>query len=211
MNRPFRLGLDVDGVLADFNRKAAQVIARLTSRDLVPSPYREPNTWYWMQAYGYRPSEETRFWEHVHESATFWETLDAIDGAEETIPYVQSLIEGDDESGALEVYFLTTRPSRTAHVQTRRWLYKRGILYPQVCVCDSQLTKGTLAQALRLDGVVDDYPPNLFAVRGVAADCKVVLYEAPWNVEARAGLQAAGAVMIAGQAALRELVRAWVD
>lgn len=176
----FHLGLDIDGLFADFNGHPdthgfSQLLCQVTGRDLFPRPW-EPTTWHWWGALGYKPSEGSDAWESLKRSGTFWRDLPAYDGTREFF----RLLNGYDEL-ELQVTFLTTRMGRGAHYQTRRWLQSYGMHAPQVVLAANSQSKGLLAQALALDAYIDDYPPNVEAVRQYAPKTDVRLYRRPWN------------------------------
>lgn len=176
----FHLGLDIDGIFADFNGHPdthgfAQLLCQVTKRDLFPRPW-SPTTWHWWGALGYKPSEGSETWEHLKASGAFWRYLPPYDGTQAFFRTLNSFHEI-----ALRITFLTTRPGLGAHYQTRAWLVAQGLYAPQVIITADAKAKGILANALGLDAYVDDYPPNVQAVREMSPKTDCRLYRAPWN------------------------------
>lgn len=203
--RPLRLGLDLDGVFANFNEAAGRTIVQLTKRHLVPTTY-TPNTWDWMGALGYRKSEIDRFWKFVNlEHPTWWVDLPAYPSTEDVFTVLQRQI----AAGRLDVTFLTTRPARTAHAQSVEWLFRLGIDRPQVCITHDHEHKGLLAKGLRLDAFIDDSPRNLHAIREIQPSTALGFYEQPWSVHHRDAMVTLGAHVVKGLTGLERLVARW--
>lgn len=179
-----KIGLDLDGVFADFNTTAGRRLVEVTGRHLLPpfpagdAPW-YPEVWDWFKAYGYRPTEITAFWDHVAASPDFWLRLWGYPQAQKTLHYLQGVTDG----GRAELYWITSRPGKTAHWQSVQWLQDHGIATPQVVVVDSPAQKGQIARGLKLNLYVDDHPPNLDAVAIAAPSCTTWLYVCPWSGE----------------------------
>jgi hypothetical protein len=98
-------------------------------------------------------------WRHVAGVENFWETLDEIEhGA------IRRLADVADARG-WEVLFITSRPTsagRTVQRQSQRWLADKGFPLPSVYVVHG--SRGQVAQALRLDAVIDDRADNCLDV-----------------------------------------------
>jgi len=99
--------------------------------------------------------QQQQVWRAVADIENFWETLEEIEpGA------VRAIAEQSARRG-WEVVFLTKRPrtrGRTSQEQSQRWLRARGFHLPSVAVVSD--SRGRIADALRLDAVVDDLPEN---------------------------------------------------
>lgn len=142
----FRVGIDLDGVLADLEAglralgtaDAAERAPSAASADELPVELGEPRG-------------EGDAWERARQVDDFWETLPEIEpGA------VRALFELA-EARRWEVVFLTQRPrlrGRPPQRQTQRWLARHGFELPSVCVVTQ--SRGRIADALSLDCVVDD-------------------------------------------------------
>jgi hypothetical protein len=105
-----------------------------------------------------------RLWEHVRQVENFWLTLPEIE------PGTVARLAAFAALHGWEILFLTQRPAtagETAQVQTQRWLEAHGFELPSVYVMNG--SRGKVADALRLDAVLDDRPENCL---DVVADSK---------------------------------------
>lgn len=182
MNHPVKLALDLDGVFADFNGQPgshgfSRVLVETTKKDLFPTPF-IPDTWNWWTALGYRKSEGDMAWKYVDQSAYFWSALRPLPGAKEALAAIQFYI----EKKLVQVTFLTTRNSPTAHWQSVEWLQQHGIHRPQVCICHNSHSKAQIARALQVHAIVDDYVHNLKAMHMHDSGIKRFLVRQPYNV-----------------------------
>lgn len=188
MSRILRLGLDLDGVFADFNTGFARTLIEATGRNLFPQPFTppwQPQTWSWWQPLGYRKTESDAAWAAVDADPLWWATLNSMHTQHQTERFFSQLQAWINQQ-MLAVFFLTTRPSPNAHWQSVQWLRRFGLQTPQVLIADHATSKGELARILRLDAFLDDYPANLAAVRLHAPETIPVLVEAAYNADARA-------------------------
>jgi hypothetical protein len=173
-----RIGFDLDGVLADLHTAFVQAAIRLFpeldptaigSGDVGSSPPDPADA-----EAGETTGDETAtpagdvpmtrqqtdaVWEHLESVENFWETL------------------GEHEPGAIkrlaalaaerrwEIIFVTSRPHSaglTVQRQSQRWLQRLGFDMPSCFVVHG--SRGRIAEALRLDVVVDDRPENCLDV-----------------------------------------------
>jgi len=143
-----RLGFDMDGVLADFRaafeiaaRGIAQVTAALDPEDADGEPL--------------TTRDVRRVWGHVHRTANWWTKLDAYEPAQIARLYALS------RRLRWEVVFMTRRPDSAGdpvQFQTQWWLERHGFYLPAVVTVPG--SRGDLANALRLDMIVDDQLHN---------------------------------------------------
>ncbi len=172
-----RIGFDLDGCLADLHTAFVQAAIRLYpeldpvaigSKDVGSSPP-EPDA-----ESGETPHEEnpspagdvpmTRaqtdaVWEHLESVENFWETLGEIESGA-----IKRLATLADER-RWEIIFITSRPHSaglTVQRQSQRWLQRLGFPMPSCFVVHG--SRGRIAEALRLDVVVDDRPENCLDV-----------------------------------------------
>jgi hypothetical protein len=144
-----RLGIDIDGCLADFNRAYQAILPKVTGRDLFPpDAYKDPPCWSWEEHFGYTDEETRRVWDTILASSTFWFGLDPLPRALEALNRLNDL--ADD--GA-DVYFLTHRMGAHAKQQTEAWLHQYGMDMPTVILVED---KAAVINALSLDFFVDD-------------------------------------------------------
>ena len=61
-----RLGIDVDGVLANFSKGYAELIIELTGKNLFqPGDIEDPPVWDWDILRGYTKEEVSATWKHI--------------------------------------------------------------------------------------------------------------------------------------------------
>lgn len=180
-----RVGIDVDGCLADFNEAFIRRIVKMTGRDLFGPGY-EPTTWNYPESVGYTTGEVDAIWQAIRTDRVFWYTLNAYPETSQAMVYLSERILGGDD-----VYFITARPGRDAKKQTEMWLQKEFsyILFqpvtPTVLISSH---KGLCAQALGLDVYIDDRWENCLEAaamhwKGEQPKCRTFLLDRPWNRE----------------------------
>jgi hypothetical protein len=141
-----RVGIDIDGVLADF-RAAFHAAASGLGLAYPPSQVGDADEADSVLS----ESAIKRAWKQVSEAHNWWTTLSAFEPAEIARLYALS------RQHKWEVFFLTRRPvtrGDTVQVQTQWWLEQHGFYLPAVVTVPG--SRGELANALRLDFVVDD-------------------------------------------------------
>ncbi len=156
-----RIGFDLDGVLANF-RQAFSDLARDVLHEEVEAA-RSPDD------PGRRPADVERAWTAIAERHNWWTTLEAFE------PEQIARLYGLTREHCWEVVFLTKRPPSggdSVQFQTQWWLERHGFLLPAVVTVPG--SRGELANALRLDLVVDDQLMNCADVLG-ASTAKAVL------------------------------------
>ena len=163
-----RIGIDLDGVLADMNaaldHHADQLFGPAPS---APDPRRDAEAQGSVApeaVSGKTPlrlrrrlteRQHRRLWRRVRGIDGFWEHL------EETEPGVVSRLSALATERRWEIIFLTKRPTTagaTSQIQSQRWLASKGFPLPSVFVVTG--SRGLIAAALALDIVVDDRPEN---------------------------------------------------
>jgi hypothetical protein len=140
-----RVGFDVDGVLANFNKTFRETAASL-----------DDSAWSDTSA-GRGPSAETmkRVWDHISRTPQWWLQLEAYE------PEQIARIYRTSRERRWEVYFMTTRPSsagETTQFQTQWWLESHRFPMPSVLTVPG--SRGDAANALKLDITVDDRLTN---------------------------------------------------
>lgn len=177
--RPLVLGLDVDGVLAEFTKAFVDVLARVTGRDLRSPHWRDELAGFWDigAQLGYRRSQVRAAWHWIENSPDFWASLPPLPAAALTLRQLAEAASRD----RIIPFFLTCRRSHTAHYQTVDWLQRHGYPAPTVVLAKYAFDKGRLASLLHLDLMVDDYDENITAIRRLSPTTTPVLHLQPWN------------------------------
>ncbi len=157
-----RLGVDLDGVVADFRSsfeqaaKDAGVVIAATGPDQPPA---EPMS----------TRDIKRTWDHVRKAQNWWVGLKAYEPAQITRVYALS------RTFNWEVVFMTRRPVTAGdpvQFQSQYWLEEHGFFYPAVVTVPG--SRGELSNALRLDLIIDDQLHNCVDIIS-ASTAKTVL------------------------------------
>ena len=144
-----RVGFDVDGVIANFNKTFRDTAARIEG-DAGGSHNRSDPAGRALAADAMK-----RVWDHISRTPQWWLELEAYEPEQITRLYRTS------RERRWEVYFMTTRPSsagETTQFQTQWWLECNGFSLPSVLTVPG--SRGDAANALKLDIAVDDRLTN---------------------------------------------------
>jgi hypothetical protein len=158
-----RLGFDVDGVLADF-KSGFEALASAHDVHGPGAAARSPD-----QTRTLTPADLKRLWDRIAATANWWTTLEPFE------PDAIARLYALSREHRWEVVFLTKRPpsaGESVQFQTQWWLERHGFLLPAVVTVPG--SRGELANALRLDLVVDDQLVNCVEVVS-ASGAKAVL------------------------------------
>lgn len=166
------IGVDVDGVLADFNTNFMKRVVEVTGRDLFGPDY-IPTTWNYPESLGYTPEEVTATWNHIKQDGNFWSSLPAYP---RTNDFLHKL---SIKSVFHDIYFITSRPGFDAKQQTEQWLVQHRFGASPTVLISS--LKGAAATALALDKYIDDNYENCVGVNSLSLNTKVYMMEQPWN------------------------------
>lgn len=156
-----RVGFDLDGVLADF-RSAFSGFAREVLHEDIDAA-RDPD------AQSRTPGDVEKVWKAIAKSHNWWTTIKPFEP--EQIARLYALA----REGRWDVVFLTKRPPSSGdsvQFQAQWWLERHGYLLPSVITVPG--SRGELANALRLDLIVDDQLINCAEILG-ASTAKAVL------------------------------------
>lgn len=175
-----KIGIDVDGVLADFNTAFIARCIKVTGRDLF-GPKFVPTTWNYPESVGYTREEVSAVWKDITEDRAFWYRIGwYMDVDQEALRRLCVDREHD-------VYFITARPGLQAKLQTELWLAPQIKTFPTVLITSH---KGLAARTLDLDFYIDDRYENVLDVassvvinNGPSAGPRVqtFLLDRPWN------------------------------
>lgn len=150
------IGIDVDGVLADFNVSYQKVLIGITQKNLFGTLPYDPPEWNYVEPLGYTKEDDQKAWDWIKISPMFWRDLPRYPEAANEIGRLISL-----SFKGHSVYYITNRMGNNPKHQTERWLYRNGYMVsthaPTVLVTAH---KGLAAAALELDCYIDDKPSN---------------------------------------------------
>lgn len=176
-----RIGIDVDGVLADFQPAYKARILSVTGRNLYPDGDYDSTfcTWFHEIARGYTQEELDRVWVSIAHDRSFWQTLSPYP---DTALFLAK-VAASCVNGLNDLYFVTARPGRTAKQQTEQWLAPflnnaDGKLIPTVLIATD---KATVAAALSLDIYIDDRFENAASTAERSRATTACLLNRPWN------------------------------
>ncbi len=167
-----RIGLDIDGVFADFNESFIQRVVDVTGKDLFPSEPFDIPTWNYPEHYGYTEVDVMTVWADIKKDTAFWACLPAYAWTEEALYRLDP--DNDD------LYFITSRPGIRAKAQTELWLADRAdhLDCPTVLISSN---KGACCKALGIEVYIDDRDVNVFDVRSQSPETQTFLLDQPWN------------------------------
>lgn len=149
-----RVAFDIDGVLADFRtafQQAAQEAGINNRTAEAESPSSDPLS----------SRDIKAIWEHVKRTPNWWTKLHPYEPGQLVRLYELA------RRWKWEVVFMTRRPSTEGdpvQFQTQWWIEQQGFYYPAVVTVPG--SRGELANALRLDVIVDDQLLNCVDVVG---------------------------------------------
>ncbi len=170
-----RIGIDVDGVLADFNTAFILRVIKETGKDLFPRRPFDIPTWNYPESYGYTNDEVHAVWTAIKGDPQFWLNLPPYADTLQSL----SVLSQKSHSGN-DLYFVTSRPGINAKSQTEKWLRENGFKDRPTVLISSH--KGQCAEALDLDYYIDDRDLNVQDVSDTrGALTNIFLLDRPWN------------------------------
>jgi uncharacterized HAD superfamily protein len=164
-----RIGVDIDGLLADWNLGWAILLEQQTGRTVPRTP---PLQWAWPEALGFTKENISNAWKFVNQYPDWWVSLD-----NEPIFDEEARVNLVDLCSINDVYFITNRMTRGAKAATDLWLRNRGLHSGCICTKD----KGITARGLDLHYFLDDKPENCLDVKLMQSSCEVFIMDQPWN------------------------------
>lgn len=157
-----RIGIDIDGVLADFRTAFRATAMRCLRRDIAETEDDDMT--------GPLSDEDVRrVWEHIGKTQNWWMDVPAYEP--EQIARLYSVM----RAVQWEIFFMTKRPPSagdSVQFQTQWWIERYGFYLPSVLTVPG--SRGEVANGLRLDLIVDDQLINCVDVIS-AAPAKALL------------------------------------
>jgi hypothetical protein len=152
----FRIGIDVDGVIADFRTAFHAAAVRCLRRDVADSDVLE-------SAGPLSPDDVRRVWGYIGRTQNWW--MDVPPYEPDQIARLYSLT----RAAGWEVFFMTKRPPSagdSVQFQTQWWIERFGFYLPAVMTVPG--SRGDIASGLRLDMIIDDQVLNCVEVISAA-------------------------------------------
>jgi len=159
-----RIGVDLDGVVADFRTAFLDAAARILGRDAIQRPSSPLPDFDAVSA-----ADAKRVWRVITETPNWWVGLAPYEP--DQIARLYQLA----RHHRWEVSFLTSRiptAGDSVQLQSQAWLEAYGFYMPAVVTVPG--SRGEIANAMRLDVVIDDQFLNCLEVIG-ASQAKAVL------------------------------------
>lgn len=167
------LGIDVDGVIADFNTGFMDLFVKLTKEDRFGNPRADITTWnYATDQFGYTKEQDKAVWQSVMANPSFWRDLPAYKGTLEFLTTLRQL--------PIRITFITSRVGINVLQQTQDWLTANGFSYPAVIISSN---KGATCRRLGVTHYLDDKNENCVDVVKEVPGCRVVMFAQPYNQE----------------------------
>lgn len=178
-----KIGIDIDGVLANFGDAFSNLVRTVYGRGKIPVGY-IPGDWDWSDVLS--KEEVSNLWKEFAGERNFWRTLE---------PYMNNVIALSDflrnNKHKHDVWFVTARAQcqgDTVACQTQDWLvrqlrythqYARGIV-----LVSKPNFKRQILEGMNIDYMIDDHGPT---VEGFAemSNLKGCLLDRPWNQSAK--------------------------
>ena len=170
-----RLGIDLDGCLADFNTAYTKLLINIKGEDFFPPDRNSdnfPKIWHYEREYGYTDVEAVA-WDQITKSDTFWFDLPEMPRANEAIQILNAI----NLSGHA-VYFITHRSGNDVKMQSEDWLVQRGMLNPTVLIAGDKIP---IIKALGLDFYIDDKPEMIVDIDTYCIPKHLFIKDAPYN------------------------------
>ena len=176
-----RAGFDLDGVVADFRTAFEREAHHHMSGALDPDRADTDTL---------SNAELRAIWSRIQRTPNWWTTVDPYEPAQIARLYEIA------RRKRWEVVFMTKRPiteGEPVQFQTQHWLERHGFYYPAVVTVPG--SRGELANALRLDIIVDDQLYNCIdVVTGSHAKALLLSRDRAQDVEAQAAARGIGVV-----------------
>lgn len=167
-----RIGVDLDGVLADFVRGFRDLALFHFNIDIGEVPH----CWDWWQGKLSQP-QFYQLWNQITKHPEWWTSLNPCLDAPQAF---QALHHWQVHDHA-DVYIITTRPGARIQWFSQKWINKWAHTPIPVLIAPDARAKGVLAAGLSLTHFVDDKPENVFAVQTQNPRIRACLLNRSWN------------------------------
>jgi uncharacterized HAD superfamily protein len=162
-----KIGIDIDGVLANFNSAYIRLLGRIGGK-YVDTSY-QPTQWSYETDLGFDGETVHMAWEEIKKGG-FWYSLDPL----------ADVLDLPDICEDHDVYFITQRPGKYAKLESEDWLREHyGVDVPTVLITESG--KGPIVKALDLDLFIDDRDKNILDVRRESPRTHCFIVDRPYN------------------------------
>jgi hypothetical protein len=164
-----RLGFDIDGVLANFRAAFRTTAMKLLRGDIGDVDPGNPEGDSPLDA-----DDVRRVWDYIAKAPNWWMEIDAYE------PDQIARLYGLTRASGWEVFFMTKRPPSagdSVQFQTQWWIERFGFYLPSVLTVPG--SRGDVANALRLDLIVDDQLINCVEVVSASPAKAILMQRSP--------------------------------
>lgn len=179
-----KIGLDLDGVSANFTKGVCELFDRLKISHKPLNSKEDIIAWHFEDWMGVTKEQVNKVWAEIDKSKMFWLNLSLID-PEGWKLLIENLANRED----IELFFVTARTlGKNLREQTFKWLQMQGIKYPTLIFCDEKIK---LIESLKLDYYIDDSPAFFEKIPDIMqedltnmfkySECKAFKYNYPYN------------------------------
>ena len=162
-----KVGVDLDGVLANFTSAFKQEAEQVLDRRLEGSPVN------WEMSNWMTDAEQTRVWNRIKASEDWFQLyVNPLPGVSRNIIHLDKYA---------DPYFVSTRiqtAGKPIKVQSQIWLNELGVEYPTVVITKD---KGLVCKALGIAAFIDDKPENLEDIAKESPSTQLFLQDASYN------------------------------
>jgi len=165
------VGIDVDGIVADFNTAFMDLFVKLTGEDRFGTPRPDITCWnYSTEQFGYTKEQDRTVWQAIIRGDSFWRDLPPYKGTLEFLTTLSAM--------GVRVTFITSRVGQNVVGQTRDWLTANGYPYPEVIISSN---KGDTCRRIGVTHYLDDKNENCTDVAGRGVSTWMLAH--PYNQE----------------------------
>lgn len=177
-----KYGIDIDGVLAEFDPAMVKVLNQLGMN--LPINF-HPTDWGWSNA-NLPTGMMDKAWNIIDTTENFWESLTPT-----TDIMTMAMFFHEHADNDADIYFITARKAgvgRSPRLQSERWLYdylgqpKQTI---SVLPVNSGMDKVDILHALHIDTSIDDHTPTIVNAKTIKPNHRAYLLDKPWNQDGK--------------------------
>lgn len=180
MSKQIRLGLDLDGVLFDFNRQFIHLARQEFGVDIPDAGLLFPTRWDYMDDY-LDSKQVSHLWDIIcRKDGFFWANLPCYQWSEPLLALAFN---------TQKLYYITSRSGPRVQQQTEEALRQLAKQFGRsltgaVIAVDKPLHKLPLVNALNLTHFIDDKPETVREAQAHCINTNTAIWHQPWNDQA---------------------------
>lgn len=173
--KKIKIGVDLDGVIFDFNTQFVALAKEMFPHINPPQPSFEwPTHWDYMDDF-LNKNETRQLWARIVNDPHFWADLPTYPYTLEMGELIEDIVDQTDG----DIYFITSRVGPKVSNQAKWALQQIGWTMPSVMAVDNAELKLPIAKALKLTHFIDDKPETVNMMKNARID--VAVWDQPWN------------------------------